>query len=123
VSLVSGEKQHTPVNPEWPLEDQIRWAEWNLDLLVSNSARTDSTETLPNRKDLEVRLLHKRDGLSLRQLARRFYGSVDAKSISGVRRAIERVEKRLHGASKFVGVSKGTHRTLAWILFGGPPEI
>jgi hypothetical protein len=79
----SSVKQHTPLNTEWPIEDQIRWAELNLDLLVSNPKRADITKSLPNRKDLEVWLLHKRDGLSLRQLARRFYGSVDAKSISG----------------------------------------
>ena len=121
VSHVSGDKQHTSVKIEWPLEDQIRWAEWNLELLVSNPKSAEITASLPNRKDLEVWLLHKRDGLSLRQLARRFYGSVDAKSVSGMRRAIERAEKGHYGTSKFVGVSKDTERTLSSMLFGGPP--
>jgi hypothetical protein len=123
VSQASGDKRHTAPGEEWPLKDQIRWAEWNLERMVSNPELVDPTEDLPSRKDLEIWLLRKRDRLSLRQLARRFYGSIDAKSISGVRRAIERAEKKHYGTSRFVGVSKSTQRTLAWMLLGVPPRV
>jgi len=121
VSLVSGHPQHTPQPGEWPLKDQIPWAEWNLKLMVFRPELVDPTEGLPKRKDLEIWLLHERDDLSLRQLARRFQGSVDSKSISRVRRAIERVEKKHWGTSKFVGLSKSGQRTLALMLSGVPP--
>jgi len=121
VSRVSGHPQHTPQPGEWPLKDQIRWAEWNLELMVSRPELVDPTEGLPKRKDLEIWLLHKRDHLSLRQLARRFQGSIDSKSISRVRRAIERAEKKHWGTSKFVGLSKSSQRTLALMLTGVPP--
>lgn len=109
-----------PQVDEWPLKDQIRWAEWNLESMVARLELVDPTEGLPQRKDLEIWLLNRRDHLSLRQLARRFHGSVDSKSISSVRRAIERVEKKHWGTSKFVGLSKSAQRTLASILSGLP---
>ncbi len=121
VSPVSGREQHTPQPGEWPLKDQIRWAEWNLEFMVSHPELVDATEGLPKRKDLEIWLLHKRDHLSLRQLARRFHSSVDSKSISSIRRAIERAEKKHWGTSKFVGLSKSGQRTLALMLSGVPP--
>jgi len=122
VSQVSGRQRHTPQAHEWPLKDQIRWAEWNLETMVAHPELVDASERLPKRKDLEIWLLHKRDHnhLSLRQLARRFHGSIDSKSISSVRRAIERVEKRNPGTSKFVGLSKSEQRALALLLFGAP---
>jgi hypothetical protein len=110
------------LNAAWPLEDQIRWAEYNLDVLVSHPELVDPAEGLPSRKDLEVWLLHKRDHLSLRQLARRFHGSVDSKSISRVRRAIERAEKKHYGTPKFVGISKSAQQILGLILCGGTPS-
>ena len=106
VSQVSGRQRHTPQPDEWPLKDQIRWAEWNLETMVAHPELVEPSERLPNRKDLEIWLLHKRDYLSLRQLARRFHGSIDSKSVSSVRRAIERVEMRNPGTSKFVGFRK-----------------
>ena len=121
VSQVSGRQQHTPQPGEWPLKDQIRWAEWNLETMVAHPELVDPTERLPKRKDLEIWLLYRRDHLSLRQLARRFHGSVDSKSISSVRRAIERAEKKHWGTSKFVGLSKSGQRTLALMLSGVPP--
>jgi hypothetical protein len=123
VSQVSGRQQHTPQPHEWPLKDQIRWAEWNLETMVAHPELVDASERLPNRKDLEIWLLDKRDHLSLRQLARRFHGSIDSKSISSVRRSIERVEKRNPGTSKFVGLSKSEQRTVALMLSGVPPGI
>jgi hypothetical protein len=125
VSQVSGCERHTPQPDEWPLKDQIRWAEWNLETMVAHPELVDASERLPKRKDLEIWLLHKRDHnhLSLRQLARRFHGSIDSKSVSSVRRAIERVEKRNPGTSKFVGLSKSEQRTLALMLSGVPPGI
>ena len=122
VSQVSGRPRHTPQPDEWPLKDQIRWAEWNLETMVAHPELVDASERLPKRKDLEIWLLHKRDHnhLSLRQLARRFHGSIDSKSVSSVRRAIERVEKRNPGTSKFVGLSKSEQRGLALMLFGVP---
>jgi hypothetical protein len=122
VSRSSGHPQHTRSPGEWPLKDQIRWAEWNLDLMVSRPELVDPTEGLPKRKDLEIWLLHKRDGLSLRQLARRFHGSIDSKSVSSVRRAIERAEKKHWGTSKFVGLSRSDQRKLALMLSGVPLE-
>jgi len=122
VSQVSGRQRHTPLANEWPLKDQIRWAEWNLETMVAHPELVDASERLPNRKDLEIWLLHKRyhNHLSLRQLARRFHGSIDSKSVSSVRRAIERAEKRHPGTSKFVGLSKSEQRALALLLFGAP---
>jgi hypothetical protein len=122
VSQVSSCERHTPQPDEWPLKDQIRWAEWNLETMVAHPELVDASERLPKRKDLEIWLLHKRDHnhLSLRQLARRFHGSIDSKSVSSVRRAIERVEKRNPGTSKFVGLSKSEQRALALMLFGVP---
>jgi len=105
VSQVSSRQRHTPQPDEWPLKDQIRWAEWNLETMVAHPELVDASERLPKRKDLEIWLLYKRDELSLRQLARRFHGSIDSKSISSVRRSIERVEKRNPGTSKFEKVS------------------
>ncbi len=105
-----------PQVDEWPLRDQIRWAEWNLESMVARPELVDPTEGLPRRKDLEIWLLNGRDHLSLRQLARRFHGSVDSKSISSGRRAIERAEKKHWGTSKFVGLSKSAQRTLASML-------
>jgi len=123
VSQVSGCERHTPQPDEWPLKDQIRWAEWNLETMVAHPELVDASERLPKRKDLEIWLLYKRDELSLRQLARRFHGSIDSKSISSVRRSIERVEKRNPGTSKFVGLSKSEQRTVALLLLGVPPGI
>jgi hypothetical protein len=115
VSQVSRSERHTPQPDAWPLKDQIRWAEWNLATMVAHPELVDASERLPKRKDLEIWLLHKRDHnhLSLRQLARRFHGSIDSKSVSSVRRAIERVEKRNPGTSKFVGLSKSEQRALS----------
>jgi hypothetical protein len=123
VSQVSSRQRHTPQPDEWPLKDQIRWAEWNLETMVAHPELVDASERLPKRKDLEIWLLYKRDELSLRQLARRFHGSIDSKSISSVRRSIERVEKRNPGTSKFVGLSKSEQRTVALMLSGVPPGI
>jgi hypothetical protein len=123
VSQVSSRQRHTPQPDEWPLKDQIRWAEWNLETMVAHPELVDASERLPKRKDLEIWLLDKRDELSLRQLARRFHGSIDSKSISSVRRSIERVEKRNPGTSKFVGLSKSEQRTVALLLSGVPPGI
>ena len=123
VSQVSSRRRHTPQAGEWPLKDQIRWAEWNLETMVAHPELVDASERLPNRKDLEIWLLHKRDHMSLRQLARRFHGSTDSKSISSVRRAIERVEKRNPGTSKFAGLSKSEQRSVALLLLGVPPGI
>ena len=123
VSQVSGSERHTPQADAWPLKDQIRWAEWNLETMVAHPKLVDASERLPKRKDLEIWLFYKRDHLSLRQLARRFHGSIDSKSISSVRRAIERVEKRNPGTPKFVGLSKSEQRTLALMLSGVPPGI
>jgi hypothetical protein len=123
VSQVSGRQRHTPQGHEWPLKDQIRWSEWNLETMVAHPELVNASERLPNRKDLEIWLLHKRDQLSLRQLARRFHGSIDSKSVSSVRRAIERVEKRNPGTSKFAGLSKSEQRAVALLLLGVPPAI
>ena len=123
VSQVSGSERHAPQADAWPLKDQIRWAEWNLETMVAHPKLVDASERLPKRKDLEIWLFYKRDHLSLRQLARRFHGSIDSKSISSVRRAIERVEKRNPGTPKFVGLSKSEQRTLALMLSGVPPGI
>ena len=122
VSRVSSHKQHTPQADEWPFKDQIRWAEWNLESMVAHPELVDATKGLPKREDLEIWLLKRRDHLSLRQLARRYHGSVDSKSISSARRAIERAEKKHWGTSKFVGLSKNARRTLALMLSGVPPE-
>jgi len=118
VSQVLDDKRHTPLQEEWPPKDQIRWAEWNLEVLVSRPDLADERERLPKRMDLEIWLLHKRDQLSLRQLSRRFYGCTDSRAVSRIRRSVERVERRHPGTSKFVGPSKSEQRILNLLLSG-----
>lgn len=77
----------------WPKEHRIQWVVWRRKRQVDGIAEPESLDP----RDAEVWLAKERDGLSLRQIAFQFWGAKDARAVSGVRRAILRVERRHPG--------------------------
>ena len=122
MSQALGGERHNASFAGWRIEDQIRWAEHNLAVMISHPEVREA-KGLPTRKDMEVWLLRTRDHLTLGQLAIHFHGSVDAKSVSSVRRAIDRAEKKHWGTSEFVGISKEARDFLELRLLGVPSGV